>query len=342
MARQICDLVIYTPKPPKFSFNQNAASKMSKILTQYLDARKTGIKHAVEILRDGGLVAFPTETVYGLGADARNGKAVAKIFTAKGRPQFNPLIVHVPDLAMAETLAVFNQSAFELAQAFWPGALTLVLPIRDRSGLSELVSAGLNTVGLRVPAHPAAQKLLAEFDGPVAAPSANVSGRISPTLAAHVSTDLTGKIDAILDDGPCNVGVESTIIGFGNGSVVLRAGGISNEAIEKCLGRKLGKKHSKTLTSPGQMDSHYAPDAMMRLNAVDCNEGEVRLGFGPDDNCDLNLSPRGDLTEAAANLFAYLHRLDGKSAGVIAVAPIPFHGLGVAINDRLKRAAAPR
>lgn len=316
---------------------------MSKILTQYLDAKKTGIKRGAEVLKAGGLVAFPTETVYGLGADARNGKAVAKIFAAKGRPQFNPLIVHVADLAMATTQANFNTDANRLARTFWPGALTLVLPLSENSGLSELVSAGLQTVGLRIPIHPAARKLLKEFGGPIAAPSANTSGSISPTLASHVETDLSGKIDAILDDGPCNVGVESTIVGFENGPVILRAGGIPTESIEACLGIELAyAKQSKILSAPGQMASHYAPKAMMRLNATDRQDNEIRLGFGPNDACDLNLSASGDLGEAASNLFAFLHRLDVKSTGVISVAPIPHHGLGIAINDRLKRAAAPR
>ncbi len=316
---------------------------MPKIKTQYLDAKKTGIARATEILREGGLVAFPTETVYGLGADARNGQAVAKIFAAKGRPQFNPLIVHVANLEMARKYADFNDDAERLAAAFWPGAMTLVLPLNPAGGLAELVSAGLKTVGLRVPAHPAAQRLLQAYGGPIAAPSANTSGKISPTRVGHVLADLNGKIEAVLDDGPCEVGVESSIVGFENGPVMLRHGGIPDEALEACLGQSLARpEKTKMLTAPGQMDSHYAPRAFLRLNAVDRRDGELRLGFGAHDLCDLNLSASGDLIEAAANLFAHLHHLDAMDGEAIAVAPIPHSGIGAAINDRLKRAAAPR
>ena len=308
-----------------------------------LDAKDTGINRAAEILRDGGLVAFPTETVYGLGADATNDKAVARIFQAKGRPSFNPLIVHVATLQIARQIAVFDDIAMRLATTFWPGPLTLVLALRPNANLSSLVTAGLPSIGIRLPEHPVAQQLLATFGGPIAAPSANPSGKISPTTAAHVAKGLSGRIDAILDAGPCNVGLESTIIGFEGAPTLLRAGGLPTEAIEACLGFPLAT-HSPadTPSAPGQLASHYAPTAPLRLNAKTKHTDELKLGFGPDGDADLNLSPSGDLVEAAANLFHHLHELDARNATAIAVAPIPQKGLGVAINDRLKRAAAPR
>jgi len=310
--------------------------------TQMLMTDETGLDCAADVLRDGGLVAFPTETVYGLGADARNGQAVARIFQAKGRPSFNPLIVHVATLEMAQGIAVFDDAASRLASAFWPGPLTLVLPLRPEAGLPPLVTAGLPTIGLRLPDNETAQRLLASFNGPIAAPSANPSGKISPTTAAHVANGLLGKIDAILDAGPCAVGLESTIIGFDPAPVLLRPGGLPDEAIEACLGAPLlTHQPDETPNAPGQLSSHYAPTAPLRLNAETKKAGELKLGFGPDDQADLNLSPTGDLVEAAANLFIHLHMLDAKGAP-IAVAPIPNKGLGIAINDRLKRAAAPR
>jgi L-threonylcarbamoyladenylate synthase len=323
---------------------------MSGISTEYLDAGPQGTPRAARILREGGLVAFATETVYGLGADAGNGAAVARIFAAKGRPQFNPLIVHVADRQAAQGLACFCEDAERLAAAFWPGALTLVLPLCAGAALSGLVSAGLGTVGIRVPAHPAARALLTEFGGPVAAPSANPSGKISPTTAAHVAAGLDGRIDAILDAGPCMVGVESTIIGFGpRGPVLLRSGGVPEAAIRACTGRLEVPDVTDAgaaPTAPGQLASHYAPRAAMRLNARTRRAGEVRLGFGPGiepvGDADLNLSESGDMIEAAANLYRHLHTLDATGAAMIAVAPVPETGLGVAINDRLKRAAAPR
>lgn len=315
---------------------------MVNVTTIFLEPSKTGIETAAKTLRDGGLVAFPTETVYGLGADARDGRAVAQIFAAKGRPAFNPLIVHVATLDMAKEIAVFNDDALRLAAAFWPGPLTLVLPLRPDADLSPLISAGLPTVGIRLPEHPVAQQLLAAFNGPVAAPSANRSGKISPTTAAHVATGLSGRINAILDAGACAVGLESTIIGFGPVPTLLRTGGLPVEAIEACLGTPLASHTaSETPNAPGQLSSHYAPTAALRLNAAAKRAGELKLGFGPDDEADLNLSPSGDLVEAAANLFQYLHKLDARNAP-IAVAPIPAKGLGLAINDRLIRAAAPR
>jgi L-threonylcarbamoyladenylate synthase len=305
-----------------------------------LKADPAGIAKAAALLRSGALVAFPTETVYGLGADARKGEAVAAIYEVKGRPSFNPLIVHVADTAAAKSLVVWSDTADRLAQAFWPGPLTLVLPLRDEHGLSTLVTAGLPTVALRVPADPVAQALLHAVSGPVAAPSANPSGRISPTTAAHVATGLGDRIAAILDNGSCRVGVESTIVGLEGVPTLLRAGGLPVEDIEACLGVPLVQAETDSITAPGQMLSHYAPKARLRLDATVPEEGEVMLGFGPMP-CDVNLSASGDLREAAANLFDCLHRLDATGRP-IAVAPVPRHGLGLAINDRLARASAPR
>jgi L-threonylcarbamoyladenylate synthase len=308
-----------------------------------------GIRAAAALLHAGELVAFPTETVYGLGADARNDRAVAGIFAAKGRPAFNPLIVHVPDLATAETLAEVPAPARRLAERFWPGPLTLVLPRRPDCGLSDLVSAGLPTVAIRVPAHPLARRLLAAFGGPVAAPSANPSGKVSPTTREHVLDGLGGRIAAVLDGGACGVGLESTILGFENGApVLLRPGGLPVEEIEAVLGGPVGRPEAEGITAPGQLRSHYAPRASLRLNASGPGPDEAWLGFGPVASLQpsLNLSPTRDLTEAAANLFAHLRAIDeiATRAGLrrIAVAPIPRHGLGLAINDRLERAAAPR
>lgn len=315
---------------------------MSPLQTQLLRADAPGLLAGAAILRHGGLLAFPTETVYGLGANARNGRAVAAIYAAKGRPAFNPLIVHLADAGAARDLCVFNPIADVLAGAFWPGALTLVLPLRPDAEISDLVTAGLPTLAVRVPDHPLAHALLAAFGGPVAAPSANPSGRISPTTAAHVLAGLGGRIDAVVDGGDCAVGLESTIIGFDPGPVLLRAGGIPAEAIEAVLGAPLGQPHDPALpTAPGQLASHYAPHGQIRLNVTDLAPGEVLLGFGPVAAA-LNLSASGDLTEAAANLFGHLHQLDAMGAVKIAVSPIPQHGLGAAINDRLTRAAAPR
>ena len=313
--------------------------------TELLPSSPDGASRAAAILRAGGLVAFPTETVYGLGGDARSDVAVARIFAAKGRPLFNPLIAHLPDLAQAQVLARFDDRALALAAAFWPGPLTLVLPLLPGAGLSDLVTAGLPTVALRVPAHPLAQALLAAFGGPLAAPSANVSGRISPTRAVHVTDGLAGRIDAVLNGGACAVGVESTILGLDGPAVLLRPGGIPAEAIEAVLGWPLaiGGDGARP-NSPGQLASHYAPGARVRLAADAPRPGEVWIGFGPDGPKGLNLSPEGDLAAAAAALFHALRQADRQagSGGSIAVAPIPETGLGRAINDRLRRAAAPR
>jgi L-threonylcarbamoyladenylate synthase len=317
--------------------------------TEILTPDAAGIARAAALLRAGRLVAFPTETVYGLGADATNGRAVAGIFAAKRRPRFNPLIVHVTGLEAAERLAELPPPARRLAEAFWPGPLTLVAPLRPGAGVAELVTAGLPTLAVRVPAHSLAQALLAAFGGPVAAPSANPSGQVSPTTAAHVLEALGGRIAAVLDGGPCPVGLESTIIGFdGARPLLLRPGGLPAEAVEAVLGQSLGVPEGGPVTAPGQLASHYAPGARLRLNAARPEPGEAWLGFGPGPGSiagpALNLSPAGDLTEAAANLFAHLRALDAQlgGSGTIAVAPIPRHGLGLAINDRLERGAAPR
>ncbi|MBL9055577.1 MAG: threonylcarbamoyl-AMP synthase [Rhodobacteraceae bacterium] len=311
--------------------------------TLFLVPDAAGLARAADILRAGGLVAFPTETVYGLGGDARSDRAVAGIFAAKDRPRFNPLIAHLPDLAAAEEFALFDDRAHALAAAFWPGPLTLVLPLRPGAGLSPLVTAELPTVAIRVPAHPVAQALLRAFGGPLAAPSANPSGRVSPTRAAHVAEGLSGRIDAILDGGACAVGVESTILGLDGPATLLRPGGLPAEAIEALIGPLTTGGNAAKPNAPGQLASHYAPAAAIRLNAGDARPGEIRLGFGPGAAA-LNLSPTGDLTEAAANLFHLLREADRLAgpAGTLAIAPIPETGLGRAINDRLRRAAAPR
>jgi L-threonylcarbamoyladenylate synthase len=299
---------------------------------------------AARCLAAGGLVAFPTETVYGLGADATNGEAVARLYAAKGRPQFNPLIAHVADIATARRLAAFNAAAEQLAAAFWPGPLTLVLPKADACDVSDLALAGLDTIALRVPAHRIARELLAAFGKPIVAPSANKSGHVSPTNAAHVLADLRGRIDLIVDGGPCEVGVESTIVSLADAPTLLRPGGLSRGEIERVLGVPLADAPvSETPTAPGMLASHYAPKAQVRLNAGTAQPGETLLAFGPDAPAGaLNLSPRGDLVEAAANLFSHLRALDRGGAKVIAVMPVPDQDLGEAINDRLKRAAAPR
>lgn len=311
------------------------------VQTRFLAPDPDGIDRAAKFLRDGALVAFPTETVYGLGADARNGRAVAAIYAAKGRPSFNPLIVHVASVEAAKRIADWPDTAEVLAAAFWPGPLTLVLPLKAGHGLSELVTAGLPSVAVRMPFGTVAAPLLTAAECPIAAPSANPSGKISPTTANHVLAGLEGKIAAILDGGPCLVGVESTIVGLTGAPVLLRAGGLAQGRIEEVLGTPLVAPEGGQVTAPGQLTSHYAPGASVRLDATDWQPGELRLGFGPV-ACDLNLSETGDLAEAASNLFACLHQLDAMAGDRIAVSPIPHDGLGAAINDRLSRAAAPR
>ena len=299
---------------------------------------------AAALLLAGKLVAFPTETVYGLGADATNGGAVAAIFAAKRRPSFNPLISHLAEAGAVEHFAYWNDAARALAQAFWPGALTLVLPRREDCAIAELACAGLDSVALRVPSHPAAHALLAAVGRPVAAPSANRSGRISPTTAAHVAQELGDEVALILDGGPCEIGLESTVVGFHRERpVLLRSGGIALESLQTVVGvLETVAETPLTPNAPGQLASHYAPNKPLRLNAVEARRGETLLGFGPGCAADHNLSSVGDLVEAAAGLFAMLRQLDQGPGEAIAVAPIPERGLGRAINDRLRRAAAPR
>jgi L-threonylcarbamoyladenylate synthase len=308
-------------------------------------ADKAAIEDAARIMRAGGLVAFPTETVYGLGADATQGLPVARIFEAKGRPRFNPLIVHAANLEAALGLGEFCEKALALARHFWPGPLSLVLPLSAHPAfqISELVTAGLGTVAIRVPAHPVARELLAVGAVPIAAPSANKSGRVSPTQAAHVEADFGREVDLILDGGSSDAGLESTIVTLAPQPTLLRPGAIAREDVEAVLGCRLADFRKGKVQSPGQLLSHYAPRASLRLNAVDALPGEAFLGFGPlAPKTALNLSPTGDLREAAANLFAHLRALDTGHPSGIAVMPIPECGLGEAINDRLRRASAPR
>jgi len=320
-----------------------------------LPANDAAVVAAARILRDGGLVAFPTETVYGLGADATNAAAIARLYQAKGRPAFNPLIAHVGDLAAAREIGRFDAAALQLAEAFWPGPLTLVLPKTDTCAVADLATAGLDTVAIRIPAHPVARDILRVFGRPVVAPSANLSGHVSPTTAAHVQSDLEGRIDLIVDGGAVAVGVESTIVGIFDEPMLLRPGGLPRADIERVLGRSLtqppadAESDSAQPLAPGMLASHYAPRTRVRLGAIRVEPGEALLAFGSDavSGIDaaawvMNLSARGDLAEAAANLFGYLRTLDTKGAHNIAVMPIPNDGLGEAINDRLRRAAVGR
>lgn len=313
------------------------------LVTERLLPDPAGLARASALLHAGQTVAFPTETVYGLGADATNGQAVAAIYQAKGRPSFNPLIVHVPDVATALSLIDLPLAGQRLASALWPGPLTLVAPVRATSGIADLVMAGLPTLAVRVPAHPLAQQVLSACGRPVAAPSANLSGKVSPTTAAHVLDGLDGRIGAVLDGGACAIGLESTILGFHDGvPVMLRQGGVPVEEITAISASLLTESQDTGITAPGQLASHYAPNARVRLNAQAPLANEVWLGFGPGPD-GPTLSASGDLREAAANLFSQLRALDQSASGrTIAVAPIPEHGLGLAINDRLRRAAAPR
>ncbi|CCE08442.1 conserved hypothetical protein [Bradyrhizobium sp. STM 3843] len=330
-------------------------SETTALETKILPADRAGIDAAAATLSRGGLVAFPTETVYGLGADATDAGAIARLYAAKGRPAFNPLIAHVADLQAARRIGRFDATAEKLAAAFWPGPLTLVLPQTAECAVADLATAGLDTVAIRVPAHPTAQALLAAFGEPVVAPSANISGHVSPTTAAHVKADLAGRIDLILDGGPVHVGVESTIIGCFAQPTLLRPGGVPTEAIEAVLGERLARPLAEAASeddqpvAPGMLASHYAPRAAVRLDARSVAPGEALLAFGPIDlpgtdraAAVLNLSPAGDPAEAATHLFGYLRALDISGARAIAVMPIPHEGLGEAINDRLRRAAAPR
>jgi L-threonylcarbamoyladenylate synthase len=314
--------------------------------TRVIKADDAAIEAAARCLAAGGLVAFPTETVYGLGADAGNGAAVARLYAAKGRPSFNPLIAHVVDATAAKRVGMFTTAAEKLAAAFWPGPLTLVLRKQPDCGVADLALAGLDSVAVRMPAHPVAHALLKAFRGPIVAPSANRSGHVSPTSAAHVLGDLRGRIDLILDAGPCAVGVESTIVSCIAQPVLLRPGGIAREAIGRVLSHPLAvSSHDDGPVAPGMLASHYAPKALLRLEAETAEPGEALLAFGPAPDASgaiLNLSPSGDLIEAAANLFSHLRALDASGTKRIAVMKIPRQGLGDAINDRLRRAAAPR
>lgn len=301
---------------------------------------------AADILRAGGLVVFPTETVYGLGGDATNASAVARIFEAKGRPRFNPLIAHVLGLAEAEQHARLHPVARRLAERFWPGPLTLVAPRKADSSVAELACAGLTTIALRAPAHPMARDLLVAFGRPIVAPSANRSGHISATTAQHAADDLGGRVDLVLDAGPCPIGLESTIVAIDDDgrATLLRTGAIARDEIEAITG-PLAAPKAGVVASPGMLESHYAPRARLRLDADAPREGEgeAYLAFGSDaPPGGLTLSQSGDLIEAAANLYAHLRALDASGAATIAIASIPYSGLGEAINDRLKRAAAPR
>lgn len=333
---------------------------MESLNTVRLSAGPRGISAAAGILRAGGLVAFPTETVYGLGGDARSDRAVAAIYRAKGRPSYNPLIAHASSLAAAERLAEFSPLARRLGEVFWPGPLTMVLKLRPEAGLSEAATAGGDRVGLRVPGHPVALALLEAFGGPLVGPSANRSGAVSPTDADHVLEGLRGRIGAVIDAGACPVGVESTILLIeGEAARLLRPGGLALEDLEAVAGAPIlpaASGDEEAPLSPGRLSSHYAPRARIRLDAPAPAPGEAWLGFGPDPEAAdsaparRNLSPKGDLREAAARLFADLRALDADLAALglegdsarIAVAPIPSHGLGLALNDRLGRAAAPR
>jgi L-threonylcarbamoyladenylate synthase len=310
-----------------------------------MSATPQDIAAAAEALRRGELVAFPTETVYGLGADAGNDQAVARVYAAKGRPAFNPLITHVPSAAAAFRLGEFSPEAQALAETFWPGPLSLVVRRATGCPVSLLASSGLDSIAIRVPAHPVALALLEAAGRPVVAPSANPSGRISPTTAEHVRRHLKDKVAVVLDGGRCRVGVESSVVSLlADGPRLIRHGGVPRTDIERCLGHAiLVETHAARPHAPGQLLSHYAPHAELRLNAEAPRQGEAYLGFGPlHARGPWTLSASGDLVEAAANLFRLLHEIDATGISGIAVAPVPHHGLGEAINDRLQRAAAPR
>jgi L-threonylcarbamoyladenylate synthase len=319
----------------------------TKVSTRLVKPDAAGIAEAARLLAAGGLVAFPTETVYGLGVDATDPLAVARLFAAKARPSFNPLIAHVADVAAARRAGKLSPLAEKIAAVFWPGPLTLVVPASDL--VCELARAGLATVALRVPKHPVAEKLLATFGKPIAAPSANRSGHVSPTTAEHVLADLAGFVDLVVDGGPAPLGLESTIVDMsGDGPRLLRSGGVPRDELERALGPAL-LAATADVRAPGMLASHYATRARLRLDAQQVRPGEALLAFGASRPAGaeaaarvLDLSPRGDLVEAAANLFAHLRALDATGVSAIAVAPVPAHGLGEAINDRLKRAAAPR
>jgi L-threonylcarbamoyladenylate synthase len=312
----------------------------------HIIASTTGeaIAQAARRLDEGRLVAFPTETVYGLGGDAANDAAIAAVFDAKGRPRFNPLIIHVTDMDMAQRYVQISDTARRLARAFWPGGLSMVLPRRATCAVSLLAGAGLDTLAIRCPAHPAAQALISALGRPIAAPSANISGAVSPTTAAHVAQSLGGAVDMILDGGPCRAGIESTVVDTsGERPVILRPGAVTQEEIEAVIGKlaTTAEAGGHAPRSPGMQERHYAPNCPLRINVTAAEPGEVLLGFGPSAPPDaLNLSQTGDIIEAAANLFAMLREMEHAGARAIAVMPVPEIGLGRAINDRLRRAAA--
>lgn len=311
-------------------------------MSQILEHTPNNIERAANDLLAGKLVAMPTETVYGLAGDATNDQAIALIYSTKGRPEFNPLIVHVLDQNMAAAYVDLNDPAKKLAAAFWPGPLTMVLPRKSDSHLSHLLSAGLDTLAVRSPVHPVARDLLKTCNKPLAAPSANPSGGISPTNSQHVQQGLGEKIDLILEGGDCQKGIESTIVLVTNDQLILlRPGSISPDQLSEVTGLAIKDKEDGGINAPGQLSSHYAPHASVRLNAFHKMKDEVFIGFGALDG-DFNLSELGDLEEAAANLFKTLHMADATGVPSIAIAPIPWTGLGIAINDRLERAAAPR
>jgi L-threonylcarbamoyladenylate synthase len=310
--------------------------------TETLGCTEAALARAATLIREGWPVAVATETVYGLAADATSDAAVARIYAAKGRPSFNPLIVHVPSLEEAMRIATFLPLACMLAEHFWPGPLTMVLPLAPGSPVARLATAGLETVAVRMPAHPAMRGLLDATGRPLAAPSANASGGISPTAAAHVRSTLAGRIRLILDSGPTPRGIESTIVAVADDGIhLLRPGPITTEAIAAATGLPVKYASGTAIQSPGQLASHYAPEHPLRLDATERRDGEWLIGFGPIAG-DATLSASGDLVEAAARLFARLHEADASGRDAIAVAPVPRHGLGLAINDRLRRAAAPR
>ncbi|MBP8235847.1 L-threonylcarbamoyladenylate synthase [Rhizorhabdus sp.] len=310
--------------------------------TRISPADEAGIAAAAEAIGRGRPVAVPTETVYGLAGDATSGDAVAAIYTAKGRPSFNPLIVHVDGMAMAETIAIFSPLARRLADAFWPGPLTLVLPLAEAAPVARLTTAGLSTVAVRMPAHPVMRSLIARCGRPLAAPSANASGSISATRAEHAAQSLAGRIELVLDGGPTEVGIESTIVAVEDERLrLLRPGSVTPEMLAETSGVPLSLHDNGKIEAPGQMLSHYAPSKAVRLDAAERRDDEYLIGYGAIEG-DASLSRSGDLAEAAARLFDLLYAADAAAAPAIAVAPIPDVGLGIAINDRLRRAAAPR
>ena len=310
--------------------------------TKIFNTSRHDLSKASELIKSGGTLAFPTETVYGLGADATNKLAVAKIFQAKGRPSFNPLIIHCFSIEQIQTFAMWSSEAQTVADKFWPGPLTMVLPLLPNNQISSLALAGLQTVAVRMPDHSVAQSILQLANTPIAAPSANPSGAVSATKAEHVISRLNGKIEGIISGYSSKIGLESTIISFLPEPSILRFGAIDETDISELLGLDLEKKRKdEKISAPGQLSSHYAPKGSIRLNSKVFKKNEVSLGFG-EILCDLNLSREANLAEAAANLFDYLHRLDEMGAEKIAVSPIPEEGIGIAINDRLRRAAAPK